>query len=156
MLSWYEQGDEDQILLWYMYCSANLFLSVENVLFSNCRNCAPFSRSVLYRIFVDVVSIVLIHFVTLLQEILHALARYMFSFHKEVSTCTIPFFARFLSFCSNWIVNAFWTYTFIPDALLLMHWHFLFCLEPPFRFYFWNFVFSHQPALVVSECILWL
>lgn len=109
---------------------------MENVLFSNCRNCAPFSRSVLYRIFVDVVSIVLIHFVTLLQEILHALARYMFSFHKEVSTCTIPFFARFLSFCSNWIVNAFWTYTFIPDALLLMHWHFLFCLEPPFRFYF--------------------
>ena len=66
------------------------------------------------------------------------------------------FFARFLSFCSNWVVNAFWTYTFIPDALLLMHWHFLFCQEPPFRFYFWNFVFSHQPALVVSECILWL
>ena len=83
---------------------------MENVLFSNCCNCAPFSRSVLYRIFVDVVSIVLIHFVTLLQEILHALARYMFSFHKEVSTCTIPFFARFLSFytrCSTFDALAF-------------------------------------------------
>ena len=46
---------------------------------------------------VDVVSIVLIHFVTPLQEILHALARYMFSFHKEVSTCTILFFLGFFT-----------------------------------------------------------
>ena len=60
------------------------------------------------------------------------------------------FFSRFLYSSSNWIVNAFWTYTFIPDALA-----FSFLSRTSIQIlFFCNFVFSHQPAPVVSECIL--